>query len=379
MKRWRRPPLQHPLAPAFARAVESLCTALTPSSTRNYNMVVRHFLVYLGAEYPHVIRLKQLHRDPHILGWMACLRAQTPPLATATCIGRFFALRTILNELAWANKLPDLAQLLRREDIPRTPHTLPRPLTAEQDQLLEQEFLRRNDLGGNVFLLLRRTGMRIGECADLSFDCLRSAGPDQWALHVPLGKLKTERMVPGDAFVAELVQRLRFFRSLDPLPPDGRLLARPATKFALVCQLRDYLHQVCHALSISTSIVPHQFRHTYATEMLRSGVSFPVLMKLLGHVDPEMTMRYVDVALTDLEREFRMARAKPRHLAPQPKPSSLQPRAGFNGLLDSFQASQHALETFRRSLPIGEMRNRLDRLAYRLTKILAEIRKLQTN
>lgn len=379
MKRWRRPPLQHPLAPSFARAVESLCTALTPSSTRNYNMVVRHFLVYLGAEYPHVIRLKQLHRDPHILGWMACLRAQTPPLATATCIGRLFALRTILNELAWANKLPDLAQLLRREDIPRTPHTLPRPLTAEQDQLLEQEFLRRNDLGGNVFLLLRRTGLRIGECADLSFDCLRSTGPDQWALHVPLGKLKTERMVPGEAFVAELVQRLRFFRSLDPLPPDGRLLARPATKFALVCQLRDYLHQVCHALGISTSIVPHQFRHTYATEMLRSGVSFPVLMKLLGHVDPEMTMRYVDVALTDLEREFRMARAKPKHLAPQPKPSSLQPRAGFNGLLDSFQASQLALETFRRSLPIGEMRNRLDRLANRLTKILAEIRKLQTN
>jgi integrase len=342
-------------------------------------MVVRHFLVYLGAEYPEVAHIKQLRRDPHILGWMACLRAQTPSLATATCIGRLFALRTILNELAWANKLPDLAQLLRREDIPRTPHTLPRPLTAEQDQLLEQEFLRRNDLGGNVFLLLRQTGMRIGECADLSFDCLRSAGQDQWALHVPLGKLKTERMVPGDAFVAELVQRLRFFRSLDPLPPDGRLLACPATKFALVCQLRDYLHQVCHTLGISTSIVPHQFRHTYVTEMLRSGVSFPVLMKLLGHIDPEMTMRYVDVALTDLEREFRMARAKPRHLAPQPKPSSPQPRAGFNGLVDSFQASQHALEAFRRSLPIGEMRNRLDRLANRLTKILAEIRKLQTN
>ena len=29
MKRWRRPPLQHPLAPALAQAVESLCTALT--------------------------------------------------------------------------------------------------------------------------------------------------------------------------------------------------------------------------------------------------------------------------------------------------------------------------------------------------------------
>jgi len=99
---------------------------------------------------------------------------------------------------------------------------MPRPLTAEQDQLLQQEFLRRNDLGGNVFLLLRHTGMRIGECVDLSTDCLRSTGPDQWAIHVPLGKLKTERMVPVDAFVSEIAQRLRFFRSLDPLPPmDG--------------------------------------------------------------------------------------------------------------------------------------------------------------
>ena len=134
-------------------------------------------------------------------------------------------------------------------------------------------------------------------------------------------------------------------------------------------------HRFC---VLSTRIVPHQFRHTYATEMLRAGVSSPVLMKLLGHVNPEMTMRYVDVALTDIEREFQMARAKPRHLAPQPKSSSPGLRAGFNGLIDSFQASQHALEIFRRSLPNGDKRQRLDRLANRLTKILAEIRKLQT-
>jgi hypothetical protein len=50
-----------------------------------------------------------------------------------------------------------------------------------------------NDLGANAFLLFRHTGMRIGECADLTSDCLRSTGPGQWAIHVPLGKLKTER------------------------------------------------------------------------------------------------------------------------------------------------------------------------------------------
>jgi hypothetical protein len=112
--------------------------------------------------------------------------------------------------------------------------------------------------------------------------------------------------------------------------------------------------------------------------MLRSGVSFPVLMKLLGHVDPGMTMRYVDVALTDLEREFQLARSKPRHLAPQPKTSTSPVRTGIDGLIDSLVAAQHVMEMFRRSLPNGNARNRLLRLSIRLIKILAEIRKLQT-
>jgi site-specific recombinase XerD len=378
MNRARRPPLPHPLAPAFDRAVDSFSAALSPETTRHYRGTVRNFLSYLGADHPEVQRLDQLRRDPHILGWMSRLRSPARPLSTGSYINQLIALRSLFNELAWAEQHAELARLLRREDFPRPPQRLPRPLTAQQDQLLQQEFLRRNDLGGNVFLLIRHSGMRIGECADLSCDCLRSTAPDQWAIHVPLGKLKTERMVPVDSFVGELVQRLAFFRSLDPLPADGRLLARARSKEALVRQLRDYLHQVCHALGLSTRIVPHQLRHTYATEMLRAGVSFPVLMRLLGHTSPEMTMRYVDVALTDLQREFQLARSQPRHLVPQPKLPSARIRAGLDGVIDSLLAAQHVLEMFRRALPQGPSRGCLDRLSNRLTKIVSEARKLRT-
>jgi len=279
---------------------------------------------------------------------MAHLRAQNPPLTTTTCIGRLFALRTIFHELARTSHLAELAHLLLREDIPRSPHTLPRPLTPEQDQLLQQEFMRRNDLGGNVFLLLRSTGMRIGECVDLSYDCLRSTDRTNGPSMFPSANSRRAHG-PIDAFGRDLVQRLRFFRSLDPLPLDGGSCTA-GSKIAILVQLRDYLHQVCHSVGLSTRIVPHQFRHTYATEMLRSGISFPVLMKLLGHVDPGMTMRYVDVALTDLEREFQLARSKPRHLAPQPKTSTAPLRTGLDGIIDALVAAQHLMEMFRRSL-----------------------------
>jgi site-specific recombinase XerD len=374
MKR-RRPPLDHPLAPAFVSAVNSFCAALSSETARHYRGTVRNFLTYLGAHHPQVRQLDQLRRDPHILAWMAHLRAQTPPLSTASYINLLIALRSLLCDLAWTEQCAELAHLIQRVDLPRTPQRLPRPLSVEQDQLLQQEFRRRNDLGGNVFLLLRHTGMRIGECIDLSHDCLRSIAPGQWAIHVPLGKLQTERMVPVDGFVCELVQRLRFFRSLDSLPADKWLLARPGSKVALVRQFRDYLHLVCHSLGLPTNIVPHQTRHTYATEMLRSGVSFPILMKLLGHSEPKMTMRYVDVALTDLQREFYLAQAHPRHLTPLAKTAS-PAHTGLDAIRDALIAAQHLMEMFRRSLPNGDMRSCFKRLSNRLSKILAQIKRL---
>jgi len=378
MNRARHPPLLHPLASVFDRAVDSVCAALSPESARHYRGTVRNFLRYLGTAHPEVNSLPQLRREPHLLGWMSHLRSQTPPLATVSYIHRLIALRPLLTELAWTEHLPQLARLIRREDIPRLPQRLARPLTAEQDQLLQQEFINRNDRESNTFLLIRYTGMRIGECADLSCDCLHSTGPNQWAIHVPLGKLKTERMVPVDSFVVTIIQRLRFFRFLDPRPPDGWLLARRSTRDALIRQLRRYLHQVCHSLGLPARIVPHQLRHTYGTEMLRAGVNFPALMKLLGHTSPEMTMLYLEVALNDLQREFQQARSKPRHLVPQPKTSFVLTRTGLDGLVDSLQAAQHALEMFRRTLPIGAARRRLDRLSNRLTKIATEARKLGT-
>jgi hypothetical protein len=53
-------------------------------------------------------------------------------------------------------------------------------------------------------------------------------------------------------------------------------------------------------------------------------------------------------------------------------------RPGLDGLIDSLLAAQHVLEMFRRALPDGASRRRLDRLSNRLTKIVIEARQLPT-
>jgi hypothetical protein len=113
--------------------------------------------------------------------------------------------------------------------------------------------------------------------------------------------------------------------------------------------------------------------------MARSGVGLPAVMKLLGHTSPDMTLRYIEVALSDLRREFDLARSQPRHLVPQPKtPIASQLRAGLDGVMDALLAAQHVLEMFRRAQRNAASRTSLARLSNRLTKIVAEARKLAT-
>lgn len=51
----------------------------------------------------------------------------------------------------------------------------------------------------------------------------------------------------------------------------------------------------------------HRFRHTCATDLARSGMSLPVLQKLLGHADPAMTLHYIQLSMTDISAEYTKA------------------------------------------------------------------------
>jgi len=55
---------------------------------------------------------------------------------------------------------------------------------------------------------------------------------------------------------------------------------------------------------------PHRFRHTFASDMVRAGISLPALMKLMGHADIETTMHYVQVSPQDVFLQYARAAAQ---------------------------------------------------------------------
>jgi integrase len=65
---------------------------------------------------------------------------------------------------------------------------------------------------------------------------------------------------------------------------------------------------------------PHRFRHTFASDMVRAGISLPALMQLMGHADIQTTLLYVQMTPQDVYVEY--ARAVAQHTRPVPKISS---------------------------------------------------------
>jgi len=358
----------------FEAQVQTLALTLQPFTVVKYAYVARHFVGYLRATFPEVRRLSQLRRDPHMLGWFRWLCELRPPINNHTREQRLLCLRRLLNDLA-AQGHPLQPGLIIREDFPARPQYLPRALSPEDDRRLQEELRRADNLYSNALLLTRVTGIRIGECIHLPLDCLRHVGPEQWALHVPLGKMHTERLVPLDAEGLQLVNRILELRSQFSVrrlaKSQGFLLPRVGGRFALFQTLRLALADFAKRAGCTDTspISPHRLRHTWASDLLRCGISLPALKELMGHKDIRMTLRYLKVTQPDLQREFYRA----RHNTPQPycipSLSASTATSDLPGVRHALAATRHLLEMYRRQLSDNKTSRRLQRLDRRLLDV----------
>ncbi len=69
-----------------------------------------------------------------------------------------------------------------------------------------------------------------------------------------------------------------------------------------------------------TQANPHRFRHTFAADMIRAGVSLPALMELMGHAHIQTTLLYVHLTAQDVYEQYARAVAKQVRRIPHLEP-----------------------------------------------------------
>jgi site-specific recombinase XerD len=191
-------------------------------------------------------------------------------------------------------------ELIRKTDLPKLPKYLPRPLGPQIDLQLQKRLQCSKNPLHQAILLVRKAGLRIGELIDLQFDCIRTDFQGRQFLKVPLGKMKNERLVPLDDTTVKLVEKLRKRGH----KPRQYLMVNANGKKPRYAQYTFALGTICQGLDIPDRMTLHRLRHTFATSLLNGGMSLPSLMKLLGHRDWRMTLRYAEITQEAVGREY---------------------------------------------------------------------------
>jgi len=193
----------------------------------------------------------------------------------------------------------------------RTPKRTITPLSVDEVARFWASFRTSRDLAIVGLMLLQ--GLRSQEILDLNQDDLllqeaqiRVRGKGNKTRFLPLAPeatqlldhyLRLER--PANSATALFVSLKGSARGARMTPAGLRSLFRH--------------HRQTSGVKIAN---PHRFRHTFASDMVRAGVSLPALMQLMGHANIQTTLVYMQV--TPLEVYQQYARAIAQHIRPVP-------------------------------------------------------------
>ena len=292
------------LAETLQGYVEQMRVTLRPGSMPHIERTLREFALWLRDETPEVKAVRDLRRS-HIERYKRHV-AQKPNLrggrlSKRTIAGELSTLRICLERLAeWDGEDAPARTLMFPGDVPKLDDPLPRFIDDGAAKKLIQAARATDDPFARLAVeFLARTGLRRGEFLDLKIDSVVQIGSAYW-LHVPLGKLRTDRYIPLHPQLKELLDEWVARRPASLREPwlfmdHGRRLGPES--------VRKAVQKVAREAGLE-SVTPHQLRHTLATQAINRGMSLEAIAALLGHKSMRMTMVYAKISNRTVADEY---------------------------------------------------------------------------
>ncbi len=307
------------LASTLAGYIAQVRLSLRASTMVRVEGVLREFACWLAVSAPEVACVADLRRRHikayklHLAGRPSARGGNLSRISLAEHLG---ALRACFERLTeWDGGDVPAAVLVFSGDLPLRDEPLPRFLDdGAFTKLLQATRADPDPFVRLAVEFLARTGLRKGEFLDLTVDSVVQIGAAYW-LHVPLGKLRTDRYIPLHPQLKDLL--------------DAWLAARPAglrTPYLFVehgqrigqGRVDRAVAKAARAAGIG-HVSPHRLRHTLATQAINRGMSLEAIAALLGHRSMRMTMVYARIANRTVAEEYFAVAEKVEALYDAPK------------------------------------------------------------
>jgi len=299
------------------------------STLRSYAHDLLHFLRWWAAAHKTSAITQQALTESTLLDYIRFQVNQSPPPA-AQSINR----RVGTAERAMRREFPEAARLFapgfqnwywRQSRLgygrPRpaltqlrvkTPKRVVVPLSVDEVARFWSSFRTSRDLAIVGLMLLH--GLR--SCEVLALDREHVQFPDA-QIRVQ-GKGKRIRVLP---LARETVELLEHYLCLERPANCGQALfvclKGPSRGHRMTpAGLRSLFRHHRQTTSV-TQANAHRFRHTFASDMIRAGISLPALMQLMGHAQIQTTLVYIQLTPQDVWEQYARAVARlTRHVPP---------------------------------------------------------------
>ena len=183
--------------------------------------------------------------------------------------------------------------------VPSAPRS-PKSLTKrEVDRLLREAEKAQNKRNLAILLLLRHTGIRVGELCNLRLGDVTTS--ERKGSLLVRGKGDKDRVLPLNADVR---QALDAYRAVRPTVSDDHLFigqrGEPLQPEAVQLIVRKYAQRAG-----LPGVTPHSLRHSFAKHVLDAGADLATVSRLLGHERLETTAIYTQPTTRDLDEAVR--------------------------------------------------------------------------
>ena len=150
-----------------------------------------------------------------------------------------------------------------------------------------------------IFSLLYGCGLRISEALALNVGDITEKSE---FLRIK-GKGNKDRIVP---LLPIIWQNIKAYLDKCPyVPLEGEALFLGARGERISPRILQRQMQKLRArLGLSDNLTPHALRHSFATQLLASGVDLRSIQQLLGHASLMTTQRYTDVKTETMQKEY---------------------------------------------------------------------------
>ncbi len=285
------------------------------NTLNNYLVKMRKFSLFLYENYPEIAHIQDLNREI-IIDFIIYLKSYSYS-TVAGCIGTLKNFLNIGNQNNWFTVS---SHLILDTDYPKYYKSKPRYIPKVVLKQLEvHAHLLPRTLQIMVYLFLD-TGFRYSTLARIPLNCLE-LNNNQWWIYRDRVKIPEGYKSPISSEVAEKIKEQQSF--IKSYFKDNKYLFAPReqgnsgdnyipqkNKLILLNNFLYYLnklalnHQIRDDNGKTWKFSSHQFRHTFGTEAINNGVPQHIVMKLLGHSSPEMTMRYAHIHDETLRKEL---------------------------------------------------------------------------